>query len=150
MEIEDFEKKLALERTTEEPIFSEPHIINCYKMRLQVYLNGYRRKKGKHLSMCFQLMKGDFDDCLYWPFSKFVRLTVMQPENKKSHSASRFLDTDWESDPEFFEKPVDDGDDNDKYQQGGYYTSISHEKLRSKGCIKEDRLFIKCEVDQYD
>ena len=146
MEIEDFEKKLELERTTEEPILSEPHIINYYKMRLEVYLNGYRIKKGKHLCMFFRLMEGDFDDCLFFPFNKFVRLTVMQPENKKS----RFLDTDSESDPEFFEKPVDDGDDNDTFQQGGYYGSISHEKLRSEGYIKEDRLFIKCEVDQDD
>ena len=142
MEIEDFEKKLELERTTEEPILSEPHIINYYKMRLVVYLNGFRIKKGKHLCMLFRLMEGDFDDCLFFPFNKSVRLTVMQPENK-----SRFLDTDSESDPEFFEKPVDDGDDNDNFQQGGYYGSISHEKLRSEGYIKEDRLFIKCEVD---
>ena len=120
MEIEDFEKKLELERTTEEPILSEPHIINYYKMRLVVYLNGYRIKKGKHLCMSFRLMEGDFDDCLFFPFNKSVRLTV---------------------------KPVDDGDDNDNFQQGGYYGSISHEKLRSEGYIKEDRLFIKCEVD---
>lgn len=137
MEIEDFEKKLELERTTEEPIFSEPHITNYYKMRLQVYLNGYRRKKGKHLCMFFQLMKGDFDDYLFSPFSKFVRLTVLQPKNRKSN----YLDTDSES---------DDGDDNEKFRHCRGYASISHKKLRSKGYINEDRLFIKCELHQDD
>ena len=154
MEIEDFKKKLKLERTTEEPIFSEPRIINCYKMRLHVYLNGYGTKKGKHLSILFQLMKGDFDDCLSWPFTKLVTLTVMHPENERADSASGFLDTDLESDPEIddfesFMKPVDDDDDdNDEYQQCGYHTFISHKTLHSKGYIKEDRLFIKCEVQQ--
>lgn len=64
MEIENFKEKLELEKITEEAILSEPHIINCYKMRIEVYLNGYDTGKGTYLSIYLQLMKGDFDDFL--------------------------------------------------------------------------------------
>ena len=146
MEIENFKEKLELEKITEEAILSEPHIINCYKMRIEVYLNGYDKGKGTYLSIYLQLMKGDFDDFLNWPFTKSVILTVMHPENRLLNCEGILRNSDSDDDkddPVQLWKP-----DNNFFQRCGYDEFISHEKLDSEGYIKEDRLFIKCQVIQ--
>ena len=80
MKIENFTEKLETERFTKEAIFSEPHIINVYKMRLKVFTDGYDTGEGTQISIFFQLMKGAFDDSLTWPFPKSVTLIVMHPD----------------------------------------------------------------------
>lgn len=165
MEIENFKEKLELEKITEEAILSEPHNINCYKMRIEVYLNGYDTGKGTYLSIYLQLMKGDFDDFLNWPFTKSVILTVMHPENRllncegilrNSDSDDEVLTSSESYDDDSNDDSDDDKDDpvqlwkpdNNFFQRCGYDEFISHEKLDSEGYIKEDRLFIKCQVIQ--
>ena len=158
MEIEKFKEKMELEKTTEEQIFSEPHIINYYKMRLHVFLNGHVTGKGRYISIYFQLIKGDYDDCLSWPFTKSVILTVMHPENSR-YNCEKILTY---SEPDYDNDIYDNDYDNDHgdhieqlFYPGvdeleflGYHKFISIEKLHSKGYIKDDRLFIKCELTQ--
>ena len=165
MEIKNFKEKLELEKTTEEPIFSEQHIINWYKMRMEVYLNGYDKGKGTYLSIYLQLMKGDFDDFLNWPFTKPVILTVMHPENRlwncerilrNSDSYDEVLTSSESYDDDSDNDSNDDKDDpvqfwkpdNNFLQRWRYEEFISHKKFDSEGYIKEDRLFIKCKVIQ--
>ena len=64
METKDLKEKSELEKPTEEPIFSETHIIKYYKVKLEVYLNGIGTGKGRYLSLFVQFLEGDFDDCL--------------------------------------------------------------------------------------
>lgn len=163
MEIKNFKEKLEVEKTTEEPIFSEPFIINWYKMRIEVYLSGYDKGKGTYLSIYLQLMKGDFDDFLNWPFTKPVILTVMHPANrllncvvilKNSDSVNEVLTSSESYDDDSDDDSNDDKDDpaqlwkpdNNFLQRRGYHEFISHKKRDSEGYIKEDRLFIKCQV----
>ena len=80
MKIASFKEKMELERSTEKSIFSEPHIIDCYKLRLKVCFNRQSTGKGTHLLVLFHLMKGHFDDCLSWPFTKPIKLTLMYPK----------------------------------------------------------------------
>ena len=163
IEIKNFKEKLEVEKTTEESIFSEPRIINWYKMRIEVYLNGYDKGKGPYLSIYLQLMKGDFDDFFKWPFTKPVILTVMHPANRllnwvvileNSDSVNEVLTSSESYDDDRDDDSNDDKDDpaqlwkpdNNFLQRRGYHEFISHKKLDSEGYIKEDRLFIKCQV----
>ncbi|KAI8518512.1 hypothetical protein Bbelb_045290 [Branchiostoma belcheri] len=43
-----------------------------YKMRAQVYLNGYGRGEDTHISVFFVMMKGEYDAILPWPFRQKV------------------------------------------------------------------------------
>ena len=43
-----------------------------YKMCLKVYANGNGVGKGTHISVFAYLMRGEFDDCLEWPFKGSV------------------------------------------------------------------------------
>ena len=107
MKIVNFEEKLELERSTEKSIFSEPHIIDCYKLRLEVYLNGKSTAKGTHLSIFFRLMKGHIDDCLNWPFTKPIKLTLMHPKGEKNYR--KIIELPNHDDFDSFQKP-DNGD----------------------------------------
>ena len=162
MEIENFEEKVKLEKTTEEPIFSEPHIINYCKMRLEVYLNGHGTGKGRYLSIYFQLMEGEFDNCVRWPFTKSVTLTLLHPVNSRldcqevlkcsDNDDDNDDDNDGDSYDNYYDSDDYDGNeqysnpDNDESELWGYDEFISHQKLHSDGYIKEDRFFIKCEL----
>ena len=140
MKIENFEEKMELERSTGKPVFSEPHIIDCYKLRLEIYLNGQCTAKGTHLSIFFHLMKGHFDDCLSWPFTKPIKLSLMHPKNKKNYE--KIIEIPNYDDFDSFQKP--DNDDAD--DSIGYREFISHESLYANGYLKEDNLFIRCEI----
>ena len=131
---------MELERSSGKPMFSEPHIVDCYKLRLEVYLNGQSTGKGTHLSIFVHLMTGHFDDCLSWPFTKPIRLVLMHPKGKKKYEKTIELPNydDFGS----FQKP-DNDDANDSI---GYRDFISHESLYANGYLKEDKLFIRCEI----
>lgn len=141
MKIENFKEKLELEKITEEPIYSEPRIIMGYKMRLLVYLNEINGH-GNHLSIYLQLMKGYLDECLQWPFIRTIEIALLHPENKDTHKLSLTLTTDDEY-IECYEKPFSDTN-----EEIGYSKFIDHDSLHAKGFLKDDKLFIRCEIGQ--
>ena len=51
-------------------------------MRLMVYLNGDVAVRGTHISVFFQLMKGEFDDCMEWLFNKIITIVLIHPDEK--------------------------------------------------------------------
>ena len=69
------EKKQATAPFVEsEPFYSRP---GGYKMRLRLYFNGDGLGKGTHLSLFFSIMKGEYDENLFWPFQKKVTLMLL-------------------------------------------------------------------------
>ena len=55
-------------------LYSQPFYTDRYgyKMCGRVYLNGDGMGKGKHLSLFFVLMRGEYDALLEWPFRQKV------------------------------------------------------------------------------
>ena len=47
-----------------------------------VYLNGDVAVRGTHISVFFQLMKGEFDDCMEWLFNKIITIVLIHPDEK--------------------------------------------------------------------
>ena len=64
------------------PFHSHPQ---GYKMCLKVCPHGYGIGVGTHVSVFVQLMKGDFDDCLRWPFQGSVVLQLCNQLEDKYH-----------------------------------------------------------------
>ena len=50
---------------------------NGYKMCLRIHTNGYRSGKNSHLSVYVQLMRGDNDDQLQWPFDGDIVFEIL-------------------------------------------------------------------------
>ena len=138
MKIENYNKKLEEEKRTGRNLYSDPHIIQGFKMRLEIYLNGSKDSKGTHLSVYWQLMKGEFDDCLEWPFDKVISLVLIHQDDKnKFHKRSINP-----SSSEYYQKPVTDCN-----LGWGYVKFRSHEQLRTDGFIKNDRLYLRCIIE---
>ena len=156
MEIENFKEKLELEKATVKPIFSEPHIINYYKMRLEVYLDGHGAGKGRYLSIYLQLLKGELDDCVSWPFTKSVMLTVMHPKESKMDVCKILTYPEPDNNDDDYDLDYDNygyndteelwNPDNNVIECSRRRDFISHQELLFKGYIKNDRFFIKCEL----
>ncbi|KAK3583297.1 hypothetical protein CHS0354_011188 [Potamilus streckersoni] len=60
-------------------IHSPPFFSSCYgyKLCIRVNLNGVDSAKGTHLSVFIHFMQGENDDCLDWPFSGRIILSVL-------------------------------------------------------------------------
>jgi hypothetical protein len=61
------------------PCYTKPY---GYKFCLRAYLNG--DDSGTHMSLCFVLMKSDYDDILSWPFEKQVCVSLRNQNNRKN------------------------------------------------------------------
>ena len=56
-----------------------------YKFRLNVYPNGIDTGRGSHISVAAQLMRGEYDNELEWPFEGDIRVELLNWEADKNH-----------------------------------------------------------------
>ena len=95
--ISDFsEKKEANEEWYSSPFYTHNR---GYKFRLQVYPNGYGTGSGTHLSVYAQLMRGEYDNELEWPFEGDIRVELLNWRADKNHHSytipfNRYTDPD--------------------------------------------------------
>lgn len=84
--IENFSSKLQLAKTDvkHRSIESPPFWtgVSGYKMRLKIFPNGDGEAKDKFLSIFFQIMKGNYDGLLKWPFKNMVTLKILGCDKK--------------------------------------------------------------------
>ena len=48
-----------------------------YKMRLRVYANGHKDGAGTHVSVYVQIIQGEYDDTLRWPYTGAVTYEII-------------------------------------------------------------------------
>ena len=95
--ISDFsEKKEANEVGYSSPFYTHNR---GYKFRLNVYPNGTGRGRGSHLSVAAQLMRGEYDSELGWPFEGVIRVELLNWRADKNHHShainfNRYTDPD--------------------------------------------------------
>ena len=73
-----------------------------YKFRLEVYPNGFGIGNGSHLTVAAQLMRGEYDDKLIWPFVGDIRVELLNWRADKNHHSytidlHRYIDPDHKS-----------------------------------------------------
>ncbi|CAH1271322.1 TRAF1 [Branchiostoma lanceolatum] len=59
-----------------------------YKMRAQVYLNGYGRAEDTHISVFLIILKGEYDAILPWPFRQQVTFTLLDQDHREDVAKS--------------------------------------------------------------
>ena len=95
--ISDFSEK---KEANEEWISSSFYTHNRgYKFRFELNPNGYSRGSGSHMSVYVQLMRGEYDNELEWPFEGDIRVELLNWRADKNHHSctlhfNRYIDDD--------------------------------------------------------
>ena len=115
--------------------------LHGYEMKLIMYPNGARGAVNVYISLYFNLMKGQYDAILPWPFWYKGKFTVIDqnPDLKQRQNYSRSLF----SGPTFIRR-TKSGESNGS----GYDAFLSHEELRKNSYVVDETLFIKFEMSR--
>ena len=122
-------------------IKSVPFYKMGYNCRLFLNPNGQGIGENTHLSLSFQIMKGEYDAILPWPFRKRVTFTLIDQQenaNDRENIVKSFT-----TDPEnknCYARPVTEN------SGWGYPQFISHDKLDERRYIVDDTLFIQLKI----
>ena len=121
-------------------IYSPPFYVGRfgYKVCARLYPNGDGMGKGKHLSMFFVVMRGEYDALLPWPFVQKVHFKLLDQDRVRDACDAFRPDPQSSS----FKRPT-----SDMNIASGCPTFISHQELRRGGYIRNDTLFIKVTVE---
>ena len=108
-----------------------------YKICLEVHGNGYGDGKGTHVSVYIALMKGEFDDCLKWPFRGVIAFQLLDQVTGEDHRAYEVIYDDSKQDK--YCNRVTSGE-----RSGGWGKArfIAHSELEPK-YIQKDTLFFQ-------
>jgi len=123
-------------------LYSQPFYSSRYgyKMCARVYLNGDGAGLGKFISLFFVVMKGDYDDILFWPFNLKVTMMLLDQQTRKRHLVDSFR-----PDPSSnsFQKPTDLMN-----IASGCPMFAKHEVIEANDTyLKDDALYFKIMVD---
>ena len=94
-----------------------------YKLRLNLDANGHGDGKGTHVSCFFNLMPGEYDDVLEWPFQGEVTVKLLNQLEDKNHYKRAICFNHETSDEYKCKKKKEDT------YGWGYHKFISHTKL---------------------
>ena len=130
-----------------DPVYSH---FGGYKMCLWVCSNGDRDLKGTHVSVFINLVRGENDDNLKWPFKGTIKVSLLNQLEDGQHHTNQLWSHD-EDVPEDYSRRVTKG-----WRSGyawGPHKFISHQDLNyqaDKNChyLKDNTLFFR--VDQFE
>lgn len=95
------------------------------------------------MSVFLQLMKGELDDFIKWPFDKLITFVLIHPDDRNKCWKRRLREAlKTKSSPhKAFIKPLTE-------ENGliGFENFISLEKLHADGFIKNDTIYMRCVI----
>lgn len=142
MVIKEYHAKLDAAKIDDKEIFSTPVYISHYKMRLAVYLNGNGEGKSSHMSVFLNIMRGEWDPIIKWPFDKNITFCLINQEGNDNICSTLYPEDYLDVVRINFERP--DKEVNTGY---GFREFAPHEKIDSGGFAKDDTIFLKCEIE---
>ena len=74
------------------PFYTHPH---GYKMCLEVHCNGRNAGMGSHVSLFVNLVQGEYDEQLKWPFCGDVTIQLLNQEGGRRHCKRTVHFHDW-------------------------------------------------------
>ena len=117
-----------------------------YKVRLGLFPNGFSTGVHTHLSIYFNVLKGEFDSILKWPFAKRVTFTLID-QHKNLNDRKNITKTISENrEQESFYSRLKflvigmNGD-------GGFAKFVSHDALQKRGYSLNDTIFIQAKFE---
>ena len=146
--IDSFTEIFRKAKTGEETaIYSDPFHTETYgyKLKVEIHANGFKSGANTHLSVYIDVMKGEYDAILPWPFNRKVTITLIDQQedpSEREYIAWEFVPLKTNH-PECFARPVEQT--NVGY---GRHELISHKKLNSRRYLADDTLFVKIAIGQ--
>ena len=153
--IAQFHQLMTLQQQTKSPVFIPPPIfimtsfeqhkknddiwlsppfysyIRGYKMCISVYANGCGAGEGTHLSVYLNMMRGEYDDNLEWPFRGEVTVQLLNQRNDVNHCEGALIERgDYSSDDIDFMVCVARVQEAQQHgPEWGYHEFIPHRRL---------------------
>ncbi|XP_047136091.1 TNF receptor-associated factor 4 isoform X2 [Hydra vulgaris] len=114
------------------PFYSAPF---GYKLSMQIYLNGLGKYRGTNILLFLNIIKGEYDSLLEWPFTKMVKLSLLDQSEARDHKV-------FVIDPKI----------NENFNKANSYikrvgVTIPLKLLTCPGYLIENKIIIKCEVE---
>ena len=119
------------------PFYSWEH---GYKMKLQVYPNGFGRGMGTELSVFVIITKGEYDAILPWPFNRIVMITLLSQQRDKEGDLVKTVDF---SDASLSSKQKPAAERTNGY---GKFDFISLKTLAHSSYLVNDTIFLQVKV----
>ncbi|XP_028396300.1 TNF receptor-associated factor 5-like isoform X1 [Dendronephthya gigantea] len=116
-----------------------------YKFRSLVYLNGDAKAKGSCISVYIQLLKGDHDSLLRWPFQQEVKFTLIDQQNdhdERKNIVKVLAPAGNNEGIVNFQRPIKSCNTG-----RGYAKFVPHDVIRTRRYIRDDVMFLKIEVE---
>ena len=110
-----------------------------YKIGLRLYINGNGPGKGTHLSLYINLLKGEYDVMLNWPFQQLVTMMLLD-QNKEKDIVQQFRPGPASSSSS--SRPI-----KERYLTWGLPKFAPLSVLQHSSYVKDDTMFFKVIVD---
>ena len=132
-------KAAERKRIESDPFYTENY---GYKLKLQIYPNGFGSAENICLSVFFVLMKGEYDALLKWPFQRKVGFTLIDQRNINDPEKQRNITKGMISSDIIggYERPIVENEGR------GLCNFISHKTLNSRRYLVDDTLYIQFEI----
>ena len=139
-EIRGYNRKLADAKRLPKCEYSESFYLKGYKFKLRAYLNGLDEHKNKAMSVFGQIMKGDYDEMLLWPFKERMLLTL-QDQGSNPMNKLTIFDPQLCNFKQCFVKPATD------YNDVFVCLVIPHYDITKRDYVKGDAISISVLID---
>ena len=138
-------KDYSVKRTLTDSVYGQKYLESPvfftskdgYKLRMRLYPNGDGDGKGSHVSLFFQILPGEYDELLEWPFNEKVSFKILDTVNKTQRCYLLIPNSQMNS----FHKP-----DCRPNISVGDPTIISHIELKEGGYLQGDTLHVEVNV----
>ena len=113
-----------------------------YRLRMRIHLNGVGSGVGQHVALFVQMMRGDYDDILEWPFTGTIELSILDQSDASEfrHHISKTLDvTPY---PLAFQGPTAPRN----YEAYGYVEFAPIEQIREGQYVKHNTMLVRIEI----
>ncbi len=119
-----------------------------YKLCICVYANGSGNGKGTHVSVYANLMKGDNDDSLSWPFTGTVTIELLnQLEDKNHHKEITTFPADKRASQRVVDREKGSGWGLPQFIS---HADLTHEPLINRQYLKDDTLIFRVSAEAPD
>ena len=119
------------------PFYSGP---KGYKMRIRVCANGYGEGWGTHVSVYVQIIPGEYDEILAWPYEGTVTYEIINWKHDRSH-IKWAVDFGIAHASMSGKKPIGEYDNN----PWGFAKALAHDKIHGNNCpyINNNTMYIR-------
>ncbi|PSN45550.1 hypothetical protein C0J52_05785 [Blattella germanica] len=131
--ISEFEAKMT-DAKANDTILHSPVFYSSqygYKLRVEVRLNGLGQWTGRHMTASLQVLEGEWDPLLQWPFNQKVTL-ILRDQAKSPNKVNNLM------------KSLAEGQE--KEDPAGLHVFIPHSTLQQHNYIVNDVIFLEVTV----